>query len=63
LKENMMVALTTGVMSFLFTCVEFLAWIILRRWPACAPTAYEGVAIAEILETLDELLAILVDLN
>jgi hypothetical protein len=37
------VSLTTGIMFFLFTCMHFWAWEILRRWSACAPKAYEAV--------------------
>jgi hypothetical protein len=37
------VTLTTGMVLLLFTCMHIWAWRILRRWYACAPTAYEVV--------------------
>jgi hypothetical protein len=39
-----MVTLPTGIKLFLFTCVHFLVWGILRKRSACAPTAYEVVS-------------------
>jgi hypothetical protein len=38
-----MVTLTVGIMFLLFTCMQFWAWGILRRWSACAPTACEVI--------------------
>jgi hypothetical protein len=38
-----MVNLTTGIIFRPFTYMHFWVWGILRRWPACAPTAYEVV--------------------
>jgi hypothetical protein len=38
-----MATLTTGIMFLIFTCMLFWVWEILRRWSACAPTAYEVV--------------------
>jgi len=40
-----MVTLTTGIMFLLFTCMHFWVWGILRKWSACAPTAYEVVRV------------------
>jgi hypothetical protein len=42
-KSVVTVTLTTGMIFFLFTCMHFWVWRILRRWPAHAPTAYEVV--------------------
>jgi hypothetical protein len=38
-----MVALTTGIMLLLFTCMHFRVWGILWMWCMCAPTTYEVV--------------------
>jgi hypothetical protein len=43
IKYVVMVNLTTGIIFRPFTCMHFWVWGILRRWPACAPTAYEVV--------------------
>jgi hypothetical protein len=42
-KNVVMVILTAGIMFLLFTCMHFWVLGILRRWSACAPTAYEVV--------------------
>jgi hypothetical protein len=42
-KNVVVVTLTTGIMFLLFTCMHIWVWVILRRWSACAPIAYEVV--------------------
>jgi hypothetical protein len=38
-----MVTSANGIMFFIFTCMHIWVWGILRRWTACAPTAFEVV--------------------
>jgi hypothetical protein len=38
-----MATLTAGIMFLMFTCNYSYVWVILRRWSACAPVAYEAV--------------------
>jgi hypothetical protein len=42
-KNVVMVTLTSGVIHPLFTCMHFWVRGILRKWSACAPTAYEVI--------------------
>jgi hypothetical protein len=48
-KHVVTLTLTTGKVFLLFTCMYFWVSGILRRWSACAPTAYKVSAIGEIL--------------
>jgi hypothetical protein len=42
-KNVVIVTLSTSIMFLLFICMRFWVWGVLRRWFACAPTAYEVV--------------------
>jgi hypothetical protein len=42
-KNVVIVTLSTSIMFLILICMYFWVWGVLRRWFACAPTAYEVV--------------------
>jgi hypothetical protein len=41
IKNVVMLTSATGIMFLLFTCMHFWVRSVIRRWPACVPTACE----------------------